>query len=149
MPADGNETNSLKFVDLAGFKMKGAGFVRMNGVATTSGSLVVENGTVEMGAATWLNATNVVVGGEGTLRLTRGKVFSGKKAALTFSENGKIEIPAGENQRFDAASVVIDGQEHKIEPGIYGANSDGILAGRIVGGGTITVVGDALRIILR
>ena len=100
LPAGATETNALKFTDLAGFKMTGAGFVRMNGVSTSSGTLAVENGTVELGEATWLNATNVAVGGSGVLRLTKSNAFDRRKAVLSLSGAGAIDLAGGRPSAF-------------------------------------------------
>ena len=149
LPAGATETNALKFTDLAGFKMTGAGFVRMNGVSTSSGTLAVENGTVELGEATWLNATNVAVGGTGVLRLTKSNAFDRRKAALSLSGEGAIDLPEGVSQRFLAATVTVDGEELKVPAGTYGADATGIMAGRVTGGGTITVISKGFSLIIR
>ena len=149
LPAGAAETNALKFTDLAGFKMSGAGFVRMNGVSTSSGALAVENGTVELGAATWLNATNVVVGGTGVLKFTKSNAFDRRKAVLSLSGAGAIDLPEGVRQRFLAATVTVDGEEQKVPAGTYGADATGLMAGRVTGGGTITVISKGFSLIVR
>jgi hypothetical protein len=149
LPAGATETNALKFTDLAGFKMTGAGFVRMNGVSTSSGTLAVENGTVELGEATWLNATNVAVGGSGVLRFTKSNAFDRRKAVLSLSGEGAIDLPEGVSQRFLAATVTVDGEELKVPAGTYGTDAAGLMAGRVTGGGTITVISKGFSLIIR
>ena len=149
LPVGGNETNTLKFIELAGFRMIGAGFVRMDGISTSSGSFVVENGTVEMGEATWLNATNVTVGGTGRLKLTKSKTFASRKAALMLAGEGVIDVPAGVSQGFWGGAVLVDGEWKKIPVGSYNAQSQGLMAGRIEGEGSITVRGPTFFITVR
>ena len=149
LPAGAAETNALKFTDLAGFKMTGAGFVRMNGVSTSSGALAVENGTVELGAATWLNATNVAVGGTGVLKLTKSNAFDRRKAVLSLSADGSLDLPEGVRQSFLAATVTVDGDELKVPAGTYGADATGLMAGRVTGGGTVTVISKGFSLIVR
>lgn len=145
----GNETNALKFVDMAGFKMVGPGFVRLNGISTTSGTLAVENGTVELGDATWLNTSNVVISSTGVLRLTKADVFDHHKAVITFADEGTIDVPSNVNQRFESGVVMVDGVAQKIAPGTYDSSSTGIMQGRVTGEGKITVVAKALVIQIR
>ena len=149
LPAGAAETNALKFTDLAGFKMSGAGFVRMNGVSTSSGALAVENGTVELGAATWLNATNVAVSGSGVLKFTKSNAFDRRKAVLSLSADGSLDLPEGVRQSFLAATVTVDGEELKVPAGTYGADATGLMAGRVTGGGTVTVISKGFSLIVR
>lgn len=149
LPAGVTETNALRFTDLAGFRMTGAGCVRLNGVSTSAGTLAVESGTLELGDATWLNATNVAVSGSGVLRLTKERAFDGRVAALALAGDGTIDVPAGVDQRFASATVTLDGEEKKVPAGTYGAGASGLMAGRVTGGGTVTVVSKALLLIVR
>lgn len=149
LPAGETETNALRFADLAGFRMTGGGCVRLDGVSTSTGTLAVENGTVELGDATWLNAANVAVSGSGVLRLTKGKAFGGLTATLALSDAGTIDVPAGIDQRFMSATVTVDGEEREVRAGTYGPDASGLMAGRVTGGGTVTVGAKALLLIVR
>jgi hypothetical protein len=143
------ETNAVRFADLAGFKMIGAGFVRLNGISTTSGTLAVENGIVEMGDATWLNASNVVVSGTGRLKVTKAGAFDSKKAALALSGSGVVEVGEGVTAKFLSATVDDGETVRNIPMGTYNAASSGLMAGRVAGNGNVCVVGHAFLLIVK
>ena len=149
LAANAAQTNSLKFTDLAGFKMVGGGFVRLNGVSTTSGTLAVDGGTVEMGSATWLNASNVVVSGEGELRLTRGGTFDRRKTALSFVDGGKVYVPDGVTLAFASATVTTGGETVEVPADVYDSSNPGPFAGHLSGGGAVRVGKPGALLMLR
>ena len=110
-----------------GFHLCGAGTLTLTNQAFTScGDLVVSKGVMEFAHnATWLNGTNVTVTGSGTLKLNAGDRFDGKKAVLHLgadADSWKIDIPAGQTQKFDAA---FDATGKQLPGGFYGNAASG------------------------
>ncbi|MBQ6339536.1 MAG: hypothetical protein IJI36_10355 [Kiritimatiellae bacterium] len=110
-----------------GFNLCGAGTLTFTNRAFAScGDLVVSKGVMEFAHnATWLNGTNVTVTGSGTLKLNAGGRFDGKKAVLHLgadADSWKIDIPAGQTQKFDAA---FDATGKQLPGGFYGNAASG------------------------
>ncbi len=102
---------------------------------STVGDLEVSAGTLSMASdATWLNGTNVIVNGDGRLKVAAGGTFSRKIAELHLEDLGVFEIPSGEAQKF--RSVCTNGVA--LPSGRYSSlpNGDGDF---IAGGGEIVV----------
>lgn len=125
-------TNSVKFVDLAGVRMVGAGTAVLKGESSTEGAFAVENGTVEL-VGSWPNATKLTVTGDGCLKLTKAKQF-GKQVELHLGGSGRLEIPEGVVLKV-AALYLPDPDDPSVEKlmpvGPYSSTETG---GRIVGG---------------
>lgn len=150
LAAGAAQTNSLKFTGLAGFRMVGDGFVRLDGDSSTAGALAVDAGTVEMGLATWTNATSVAIGGDGRLKLTRAKTFDRKTAALAFTDGGTIEVPEGVVQGFSSAAITANGETIRVTGGgPYGVSRPGPFAGHLAGAGAIRIGDVGTTVVLR
>ena len=126
-PAKANYVIRGKVEGGVGFHLCGAGTLTLTNRAFTScGDLVVSKGVMEFAHnATWLNGTNVTVTGSGTLKLNKGDRFDGKKAVLHLgadADSWKIDIPAGQTQKFDAA---FDATGKQLPGGFYGNAASG------------------------
>lgn len=125
--------NNLNFRGEASLWYAGTGRLAMtNTASTTVGSLTVSGGEVALLAgATWANCTNVVVSGSGKLTLDAAVAAAGafsREAILSVSDEGKIEIPAGE-------TVAVRYLWRDGEPTFHGRYTDGF----VTGGGTLCV----------
>ena len=111
-------TNKTVFAGCAGFSKEGTKVPYfLNATSSTTGTLQVVAGDLTMlPAASWPNATNVVVKG-GTLHLTHGNAF-GRQADVTVTD-GKIDLPAGVVQK--CHYFTIGGRLHR--GGTWGSSS--------------------------
>ena len=103
------------------------------------GDLIVSAGTMELAAdATWLHGTNFTAKGEGTLKFAAADQVNSYHAVLHLADNGKIYIPEGVTLSFAEAFVREGADETAVEHGKY-TGSEGALADRIIGGGTLRI----------
>lgn len=87
--------SSVDFTGFAGISKAGAATFAMDRSLSSTGTVVVTEGTFAMTAnGSWNNCTNVSVSGTGVFLAASARPFS-RKATLSVSEDGKIEIPAG------------------------------------------------------
>lgn len=114
-----------------------------NKVFASCGDLKVSSGTMEfMSGASWLNGTNLVVCGTGTLKIGSNGTFSSRHAQLELSENGKLSIPANVTLAVTAATR----NGVKLSAGLYPSGS---WNDTISGGGSLCVVGQGTLVIFR
>lgn len=123
-----------------------------NATATTVGDVAVTNGVLEFAHnATWQYGTNVTVSGTGRLKLNRDDTFNRRFAVLHLGGTGVIEMKTGTLQAFKEGYVEdAEGNVVQIPVGTYtGAATDGIMAGRVTGGGAVKIKGSGLFLIVR
>ena len=123
-----------------------------NATATTVGDVAVTNGVLEFAHnATWQYGTNVTVSGTGRLKLNRDDTFNRRFAVLHLGGTGVIEMKTGTLQAFKEGYVEdAEGNIVQIPVGTYtGAATDGIMAGRVTGGGAVKIKGPGLFLIVR
>ena len=119
--------------------------VLSNGVVSTTGELIVTNGTLALDAsAKWTQGRRLRASGQGVLRLADKRQYDFRQADLRLSENGRIEIPEGVTLRF--ASAFLDGES--VPDGTYKAGAKGFAA-HIVGEGQLLVGEAGLVIVFR
>ncbi len=87
--------SSVDFTGFAGISKSGAAMFAMDRALSSTGTVAVTEGTFAMTAnSSWINCTNVSVSGTGVFLAASARPFS-RKATVSVSEEGKIEIPAG------------------------------------------------------
>lgn len=80
------------------------------------GNLEVDAGTLELAAdASWLNGTNFVARGTGTLKFDGSRQLGSKIAVLKLEDDGKVSVANG--KRLAVAECWVEGQ--KVEDGEY------------------------------
>lgn len=135
-----------------GFAMTGTGTLLLQKQAFAStGDLAVTNGVLELAAdASWLNGTNFMARGVGTLRFNAKGQIDRNVACLHFADEGKVYVPEGIVLKVAAADVAAtSGDEPVAVPtGVYDGGT-GPLAGRIVGGGSIRVGKQGMLLLVR
>ena len=132
-PSGYSFTNSVVFAGHAGVKMMGGGEVVLKGESTSDGSVAVESGVMELDG-TWLNASDVSVGGAGVLKIgvASGQAF-GPMVSLRLSGSGGIEIP--ENKILHVGELYLAGSDEPRKPGLYRSAQ----TGGLVRGGSVQV----------
>lgn len=106
-------------------RIEGALSLQMGGTGTlllksqdfaSTGDLIVTNGVLELAAdASWANGANVIVSGNGCLKLNAKQNLSKTVTKLQVSENGTVDIAAG--VRVAVAEAWVGGV--KLEDGVY------------------------------
>lgn len=110
------------------------------------GDLEVSKGTLELGTgASWLNGTNFVACGTGTMRFTARRQLNRAHARLHLSDDGKVEIPEGVTVHVLAADV----NGAPVEEGSYTKNSTGLMSARVSGDGELIVGKRGLLLLFR
>ena len=123
-----------------------------NVAATTVGDVAVTNGVLEFAHnATWQYGTNVTVSGTGRLKLNRNDTFDKRFAVLHLGGTGVIEMKGGTLQSFRGGTIEdADGNVMQIPAGTYtGASTEGVMAGRVTGGGAVKVRGSGCILLVR
>ena len=111
---------------------------------TSTGTLEVSSGRFVLADdVTWLNGTNFVINGTGTMKFSTGRQINRRTARLTFADGGRVEIPEGVELVVAMAAVrdPQSGDWTEVEPDTYVASGTGVLANRITGGGSLRVRG--------
>ena len=140
-----------------GILKHGEGWLTLAGRDFTScGDIGVDGGTLEIASdATWLNGTNVYVGGSGTLKLGASGRFNGRFAKIHLGaevDTWKIDIPAGCQQTVKTAW---DANGNPLPCGTYGAvGIQGVTNTRYAshftsGGGVLIVKQSGFSIVIR
>lgn len=114
------------------------------------GDLEASAGTLMLcNDATWLNGTNFTARGTGCIKFTKAGQVNSDFAKIRLADSGTIEIPAGVTLVVQSLEVFSGGNWEVIgSPKNFDASSDGLMAGRIVGGGTLRVLGNKGGLIL-
>ena len=133
-----------------GFTKSGDGYQNLgvSGRAYESyGDIEVTGGTLNLVAGmSWLNGTNVIVKGTGTLKLNSANVF-GRQAVLRLAENGVVSIPDNTVLRVSEGwlgdqKLAAGNYSHATAPAALKAHLDpettGVLS--IVAGGTLLLI---------
>ena len=114
-----------------------------NQTFTTTGDLIVTNGVLELAAdASWANGTNVVVSGNGCLKLNARANLNKTAAKLQVSDNGTVDIPAG--RCVTVAEAWVGGV--RLEDGDYVRSADNAW---LSGDGTLRVGASGIMLIVR
>ena len=124
----GNQDNDDHVVEAARAvqgRIEGALSIQMGGTGTlllksqafaSTGDLVVTNGVLELAAdASWANGANVIVSGNGCLKLNAKQNLGKTVTKLQVSENGTVDIAAGVG--VTVAEAWVGGV--KLEDGVY------------------------------
>ena len=111
---------------------------------TSCGDLEASAGTLMLcNDATWLNGTNFTARGTGCIKFTKAGQVNSDFAKIRLADSGTIEIPAGVTLAVQSLEVFSGGDWMVVgSPKKFDASSKGPMAGRIVGGGTLRVVGN-------
>ena len=144
-------TNSVQVIGGLGFHYLGNGPANGDIVAgeddtlvlagknfESCGDLVVSAGTLELAAgATWLNGTNFIAKGTGTLKFAAAEQVNKTFATLHVADQGKIYVPEGVRMRFTSATL----NGEPVEEAIYPTGTTGStgLSAHIEGGGSIRI----------
>ena len=112
---------ALNVTGAASLAKYGAGTVTLNRAVTSTGGLIVGEGTFTFGQnGRWANSSNIVVKGTGKLIVPASGIFHRKTVASVDTANGAcIELGDNVNQRL--AKLTVDGVE--LPPGVYGGAS--------------------------
>ncbi len=109
--------SSVDFAGFAGISKAGAATFAMDRALSSTGSVEVTEGTFAMTAnSSWNNCTNVSVSGTGVFQAASARPFS-RKAVVSVSEDGKIEIPAGVT--IWCRTLYLGGSAVEVPPGRY------------------------------
>lgn len=126
------------FEGAASLVMNGTGKQSLTGVSTSTGALVVRQGTLELGAnANWANASQVVLEG-GTLSVLNRKAFGFDTTELILAGgqiSGHVKFGSGKVKTADGTVL---------EDGVYGPES-----GWVAEGGSVTVGTMGMMIIVQ
>ena len=141
----GNTNINCKVEGSLGISMTGTGLLRLKGQNFASaGDISVTQGTLEFASdASWLNGTNVTVGGTGVLKIGKAETFNGEFAVIRFADAGKISVPEGMTQVFADGW---DGSTH-LKPGTRYTSAN--LPDHIAPGGAIHIAGGGTMILFR
>ena len=117
----------------------GTDILYLSGQAFEScGDLMATNGVLELAAdATWLNGTNFIAKGTGTLKFAAAEQVNKTFATLHVADQGKIYVPEGVRMRFTSATL----NGEPVEEAIYPTGTTGStgLSAHIEGGGSIRI----------
>ncbi len=109
--------SSVDFTGFAGISKAGAATFAMDRALSSTGTVEVTEGTFAMTAnSSWNNCTNVSVSGTGVFLAASARPFS-RKAVVSVSEDGKIEIPAGVT--IWCRTLYLGGSTVEVPPGRY------------------------------
>ena len=113
--------SALNVTGAASLAKYGAGTVTLNRAVTSTGGLIVGEGTFTFGQnGRWANSSNIVVKGTGKLVVPSSNIFHRKTVASVDTADGAcIELGNDVNQRL--ARLTVDGVE--LAPGVYGGAS--------------------------
>lgn len=108
------------------------------------GDLEASAGTLMLcNDATWLNGTNFTARGTGCIKFTKAGQVNSDFAKIRLSDSGTIEIPAGVTLAVQSLEVLSDGEWKVVDsPKKFDASAKGLMSGRIVGGGSLRVLGN-------
>ena len=108
------------------------------------GDLEASAGTLMLCSdATWLNGTNFTARGTGCLKFTKAGQVNSDFAKIRLADSGTIEIPAGVTLAVQSLEVLSDGKWKVVDsPKKFDASAKGLMSGRIVGGGSLRVLGN-------
>ena len=108
---------------------------------SSTGDLIVSAGTNQLWSqSSWLNGTNFVMKGDGVMHFVSADQVSEKIAFFHFAENGSTYLPGNFTLKVRRAAVDNDDGEVLVQPGLYDANSTGLMARRITGNGKLRVL---------
>ena len=141
----GSTNINCKVEGSLGISMTGTGLLRLKSQDFASaGDISVTQGTLEFASdASWLNGTNVTVGGTGVLKIGKAETFNGECAVIHFADAGKISVPEGMTQVFADGW---DGSTH-LKPGTRYTSAN--LPDHIAPGGAIRIAGGGTMILFR
>jgi len=141
----GSTNINCKVEGSLGISMTGTGLLRLKSQDFASaGDISVTQGTLEFASdASWLNGTNVTVGGTGVLKIGKAETFNGEFAVIRFADAGKISVPEGMTQVFADGW---DGSTH-LKPGTRYTSAN--LPDHIAPGGAIRIAGGGTMILFR
>jgi hypothetical protein len=108
------------------------------------GDLEASAGTLMLcNDATWLNGTNFTARGTGCIKFTKAGQVNSDFAKIRLADSGTIEIPAGVTLAVQSLEVLSDGKWKVVDsPKKFDASAKGLMSGRIVGGGSLRVLGN-------
>ncbi len=135
----GAPTNNIQVAGGLGFHVCGEGAHLPLGKHDfeSCGDLEASAGTLELlPDATWLNGTNFTARGSGVLKFASAKQVNRNFAQLHLGQDGgRVYVPESTRVTFAAADI----EGIPVPPDTYTANSDGVISGRILGGGTVRI----------
>ena len=107
---------------------------------SSTGDLIVSAGTNQLWSqSSWLNGTNFVMKGDGVMHFVSAGQVSEKFAFFHFAESGSTYLAGNFTLKVRRAAVDNGDGEVLVQPGLYDANSTGLMAGRITGPGKLLV----------
>ena len=142
--SDAVPTNTVPINGGLGVHVCGEGTMPLAKQAYKScGDLEASAGVLELCAdASWLNGTNFTARGTGVIRFSRQGQINADFANIRLADSGKIEIPAGVTLSAKTVQLKVGDEWLTFtDPMSLSGATTGALAGRIIGGGTLDVVG--------
>ena len=123
--------------------MRGTGTFQLKGrTFETDGALRVSSGTVEIASgAVWKGKGGVAVTGTGRLKVNDAGALDSSVVDLRLDASGTLEIPSGVALSVRTLDAETDGVWYRYTSPVDFTGASGALAGRIVGGGTLRIVG--------
>ena len=133
------------FLGNAGFRLDVNANVTMNVQSSSEGALEVLDGNLTLApGGEWPNCTSVKIAGDGVFAVGAAGAVS-RKATISVSDAGLIDIPAGVNLVVE--SFFVNGV--KLPSGLYSDAKGSAKAHFKSGGGTLVVSGTGLKIFMR
>ena len=115
--------NYAVFEGAAGISGEGTGTIGLGTVSPTTGTLMASNGVVKiLASGSWLNCSNVVARGSGTVAFTHAKSVA-RKATVYIAEDGKVDIASGVTEKIGRILYEVDGKWKEQPIGAYSATS--------------------------
>ena len=135
-------TNMIQSVGGLGFKLAGADerLVLAGQDFESTGVLEASAGTLELAAdATWRNGADFRVSGEGCLAFHSAGQIDREVAVISFSENGRIDVPSGVVLKVSSVMVKNGDEWVAVTSGEHDGTQAGLMHGRVTGGGRLRI----------